>query len=82
MLALALLAGACNLTVREGPAENPQTAVLVAQTRRAHLLREIELLERLLRRTVAIDTRTIIQSDINRMRFEIERLNAVIEGGG
>lgn len=79
-LALALLAGGCNLTVRDGvQTENPQTAILVAQTRRAQLLTEIEQLERLLRRTATIDGRAIVQSHINRLRFELEQLNAIIQ---
>lgn len=80
-LALALLATGCNITVRdEVLTENPRTAIIVAQTRRAQLISEVEQLERLLRRTVAIDARAVVQSNINRLRFEIDQLNAMIEG--
>lgn len=79
-LALALLATGCNITVRDEVPENPRTAIIVAQTRRAQLISEVEQLERLLRRTVAIDARAVVQSNINRLRFEIDQLNAMIEG--
>lgn len=80
LLLLALLTASCNVTLRdEWPIENRQTAIIAAQTRRVQLITEIEVLERLLRRTVAVDSRAVIQSQINRMRFEIEQLNAVID---
>lgn len=69
---------ACNLTVRDTALPDPATVVLAAQTRRAQLIVEQEQLERLLRRTVAIDARAVIQSSINRHRFEIEQLNKLI----
>lgn len=79
VLLLALLAAGCNLTVRDGVQDNSQTAIIAAQTRRTQLISEVEQLERLLRRTVAIEARATIQSNINRARFEIERLNAIID---
>lgn len=76
---LALLVGGCNLTVRDTVQTDNQLAVIAAQTRRAQLIAEIEQLERLLRRTVTIDGRAVIQSNINRLRFEVEQLNAIIQ---
>lgn len=79
-LLLALLLAGCNVTVRdELQSDNQQGVIIAAQTRRAQLISEIEQLERVLRRTVAIDARAAIQSNINRLRFEIERLNAIID---
>jgi hypothetical protein len=76
---LALVAAGCNVTVREDwQTVNRQTEIIAAQTRRAQMMVELEQLERLLRRTVAIEARAVIQSSINRLRFELEQLNVVI----
>ena len=80
LLLLALLTAGCNVTLRDvWTVDVRQTAIIAAQNRRAQLITELEVLERLLRRTVAIDNRAVIQSSINRHRFEIEQLNAIIE---
>jgi 5,10-methylene-tetrahydrofolate dehydrogenase/methenyl tetrahydrofolate cyclohydrolase len=80
VLVLALLVGGCNVTVREDwQIVNRQTEIIAAQTRRAQLIVEQERLERLLRRTVVIDDRAVIQSQINRARFEVEQLNSIID---
>lgn len=80
VILLALLIGGCNVTWRDNWAVDTRyAAVLAAQTRRTQLLIEVERFERMLRRTVAIETRALIQSQINRARFEIEQLNAIIE---
>lgn len=76
---LALLMGGCILTVRDNvPTDNGQTAIIVAQSRRIQLIGQIEQLERVLRRPLTIEARAAIQSNINRLRFEIERLNLII----
>ena len=80
LVALALLTAGCNVTWRDNwQVDTRQTAIIAAQTRRTQLITEIEVLERALRRTVAIDSRAVIQSNINRLRYEVEQLNAVIQ---
>lgn len=80
LVLIALLVGGCNVVWRDTWAvDSRYAALLAAQTRRSELIKEVELLERLLRRTVAIDNRAMLQSAINRKRFEIEQLNAIIE---
>ena len=75
-----LVTTGCNLTWRDNWAvDSRQAAVLAAQTRRTQLITQIVILERLQARNAAIDTRALIQSQINRYRFEIEQLNAIIE---
>lgn len=82
LILVAMLIAGCNVTVRDeywAPASR-QTEIITAQTRRAQVLEELERLQRLQRRTVNIDDRAVIQSQINRARFELEQLNAIIDG--
>lgn len=80
LLSVALLTGGCNVIVRDQwQTDARYTAVIVAQTRRAQLLVEIERLEKLLRRTTAVDMRAVLHSQLNRARYEIDQLNVIIE---
>lgn len=75
-----LVTTGCNLTWRDNWAADARyAAIIAAQTRRTQLITQTVILERMHQRTIATDTRAIIQSQINRNRFEIEQLNAIIE---
>lgn len=81
LIPISIVLAGCNVTVRDEylVAASPRIEVLAAQTRRVQILTELEVLERQHRRTLRIEDRAVIQSQINRLRFELEELNAIIQ---
>jgi hypothetical protein len=75
-IALTLLLAGCNLTFERDLAV--EDTLMIARTRRAQVIAEIERLNVVLQRTRVVDNRIVLQAAINSYQSELIGLNSLL----